>query len=164
MRALVLLVVVACGAPSPGNPDARPSPPAVRDAAPARPTLVDAASSAPPDAAVAPPDAGPPPAPRKRSWKPPAAQRAWFACQADADCKVVELGCCSCVGGPVLSANRAYVDQVTERYARRTGCPDARCPAVACRHTAICDSGTCARVERVPGNPRKVIANDTWSR
>ncbi len=62
------------------------------------------------------------------------------SCTSDADCVVVETGCCDhCNGGKAEAFNTAFADAH-----KPTGCPDVACTEMACgAATASCEAGTC---------------------
>jgi hypothetical protein len=72
-----------------------------------------------------------------------------IACQEDADCVVVELGCCdSCNGGWSASVNKDYEEDVSTR--NRDACSDQQvCTEMACDAAfPRCENNTCtSRVE-----------------
>lgn len=67
------------------------------------------------------------------------------ACSADADCAVVELGCCDhCNGGQVAGVHRDFAGEVHASYAG--DCGGTACTLMACveQPTAVCQAGMCA--------------------
>lgn len=70
---------------------------------------------------------------------------AWVACNADAECTTVEIGCCDhCNGGRVVPANRQSAPQVDQRYSA-TCPPDQACTERGCMGPdAVCRDGACA--------------------
>ncbi len=105
--------------------------------------------------------AGPPAPPPE-----PAAQRAWFACQQDAECVVVDLGCCDfCNGGLEVAANRDHARAVRDTYHERgclvttaQGSRSRSCTELFCgdERDAVCREGQCGIADRAGG----FIAND----
>ncbi len=79
----------------------------------------------------------------------------WTACQTDADCTAVEMGCCDhCNGGWVLGVNQASVKAATEHFHADCGAaqpPDAtgsfsgvQCTELGCGQVkGMCGAGTC---------------------
>jgi hypothetical protein len=69
------------------------------------------------------------------------------ACTADADCAVVEIGCCDhCNGGTVVGVHRDFAAAVREQYAGEAKCRDTACTKMACveQPAAFCRQGVCA--------------------
>lgn len=66
------------------------------------------------------------------------------ACTVDADCAVVELGCCDhCNGGQVAGVHKDFAAEV---HASATAdCGDTACTLMACvaQPTAVCAQGMC---------------------
>ena len=67
------------------------------------------------------------------------------ACEVDADCEVVQLGCCDhCNGGEAVSVHRGWVDVVLDEYHERCGgsfaCTDMGCNPLeaVCGEDALC--------------------------
>lgn len=93
-----------------------------------------------------PPTATPPPSTPPGGPAAPAA--AWEACQADADCEIVEMACCDeCNGGWSLSIGKAHVQELSAQYQQKD-CAGTMCTEMACGpSTALCKAGRCARRE-----------------
>jgi hypothetical protein len=72
----------------------------------------------------------------------------YTSCESDADCVVVELGCCdACNGGTAVAVRRDRVAAVQERYGERCGSSTA-CTLRGCPpSTASCAAGFCRRLE-----------------
>lgn len=82
----------------------------------------------------------------------PVPHDATFACAANEDCVVLELGCCDrCSPGSLLAINTQY-KEVAESYFRGGDCSEAACGTADCavNYSPVCDVGTCARLERDP--------------
>jgi len=92
----------------------------------------------------------------------PSATPAWeelVACEIDDDCMVVEMGCCE--GEWTMSIATAAQDEADRRWAK--DCPRGRrCfqpPVHGWVEQAVCDHGTCARIE----DQLVVRPNGSWS-
>ncbi len=80
---------------------------------------------------------------------------AWLTCETDADCAVVEIGCCDhCNGGRVIPVNTQSAGEAETRY--HAECPDdQRCTLRGCfGPEAACESGQCALRRVEPNLPR----------
>jgi hypothetical protein len=67
-------------------------------------------------------------------------------CTADADCAVVEIGCCDrCNGGTAAGVHRDHAEEVRLEYTGGTRCAAARCAKSPCADVAraICRSQRC---------------------
>jgi hypothetical protein len=86
---------------------------------------------------AAPTDANKTPPTKSASWTPPTRAEVdehpeWVACETDADCEIVELGCCDrCNGGTALSVNSAAKDKVAKEWGE-AGCKDRACTELGC--------------------------------
>jgi hypothetical protein len=72
---------------------------------------------------------------------------ALVACTVDADCVVVEMGCCDhCNGGALMSIAKDNKDAAMARW-HATDCNDG-CTERACdwHEAPVCDAGTCAQM------------------
>jgi hypothetical protein len=93
----------------------------------------DAPGTAPPASAADPRDAGD-----------------VMACQSDADCIVVEMGCCDhCNGGFLLSVNKTQVDAARAAHGEKD-CTGVACTERGCSFDPqpLCTNRQCSRTER----------------
>lgn len=115
------------------------------------------------DTAAPTPAATTPPAPDAKAPA-PTDDAALVACTVDADCEVVEMGCCdACNGGFYMSIAKTHHAAAIARW-HETDCSGA-CTERACEwHEApVCDAGVCARMEdRVDanGNATRVLVKN----
>ena len=99
--------------------------------------------------------------PKESTGKPGSTERPvpaqWTACQADADCKLVEMGCCDhCNGGWVISVHRDHASAASAAHHEKcaatiepegdeygTSISGTSCTELGCVSRAKCDDGTC---------------------
>ena len=74
------------------------------------------------------------------------------ACDADADCVIVQLGCCDhCNGGEAVAVRVDRAAEVEETYSERCG-RSTGCTLMACAELeAVCEDGTCTSQQRDTG-------------
>lgn len=73
-----------------------------------------------------------------------------FECVGNEDCVVLEVGCCNhCNGGSLVAVNLASTATASSTFHER-GCAETTCTERNCDwdYQAVCDAGTCARLER----------------
>jgi hypothetical protein len=121
----------------------------------------EGAPAAPLPAAVDEPKQEPAPTSAPSS-EPNASGDPWQACSADADCTVIEVGCCDhCNGGSVLSVSKAHADDALSAY-KATGCSGACTERGCAAAEPICKVGVCGHragwiVDRATGRPSEIV-------
>lgn len=145
LSALLLpcLLGLACGGGTPEETNTAASEPAPE---PAPVPAPEPAPVAPPAPEPPPPPPPPPVISAEQAFEglTPTPPANWLACEADADCAAVEVGCCDhCNGGRVVSVVTKQSKAARTRYRPRR-CPEACTERGCAAAEPVCVEGKCA--------------------